>query len=126
MDAAAAWLPEKIDHLLNPGKWERGKTHLDDGQLSMWPMMDIYTTSDDKIVFFQAIEDKFWLNFCRAIGREDLFNDFPKAFEDRTGEPSHKLWLILRDVFRSRTRDEWNELSAAETSPAAPSIPSRS
>ena len=78
VDAAACWAPEKVDQCLNPGKSERGITHLEDGQLSMWPLMEYYASSDGKVVFFQALEDKFWENFCQAIDREDLLTDFPR------------------------------------------------
>jgi len=54
----------------------------------------------DGWVTLGALEPKFWQNWCRGVGREDLIE---KQFE-RPGSAAHEEVV---EVFRSRTRDEW-------------------
>jgi crotonobetainyl-CoA:carnitine CoA-transferase CaiB-like acyl-CoA transferase len=54
----------------------------------------------DGWVTLGALEPKFWQNWCRGVGREDLI---AKQFE-RPGSEAHAQ---VQEVFRSRTRDEW-------------------
>ncbi|WP_417782314.1 CaiB/BaiF CoA transferase family protein [Terasakiella pusilla] len=65
---------------------------------------NIYTTSDERYFAFAPIEPKFWLNFCNAIGREDLIA--------RQNEPlpQDKLIEDLQDLFKSKTLSEWSAL----------------
>ena len=67
-------------------------------------MYDYYETSDGGYMSVGSLEPKFWAAFCRAIGREDLISgtvrpeDMPKVKEE------------IREIFRSKTRDEWTEI----------------
>ncbi|HEY3019677.1 MAG TPA: CaiB/BaiF CoA-transferase family protein [Solirubrobacteraceae bacterium] len=54
----------------------------------------------DGWVTLGALEPKFWRNWCHGVGREDLVD---KQFE-RPGSEAHRQ---VQEVFRSRTRDEW-------------------
>jgi alpha-methylacyl-CoA racemase len=54
----------------------------------------------DGWVTLGALEPKFWQNWCRGVGREDLIE---KQFE-RPGSETHAQ---VQEVFRARTRDEW-------------------
>ena len=45
-----------------------------------------YPTKDDKVVMFQPIEEKFWRNFCEAVGRMDLIDR-----KERTAAPESNL-----------------------------------
>lgn len=65
----------------------------------------VFETADGKYVALAALEEKFWLNFCRAVGREDWEGlhgagkeDHPDVFEE------------LKALFLSRTQAEWSEL----------------
>lgn len=65
-----------------------------------------YRSSDGHILF-QASEREFWENFCRGIGRMDLFEANPgNTYADHAvgNEPLHKE---LRDIFVTRTSGEW-------------------
>lgn len=65
---------------------------------------NIYETSDGRYFAFAPIEPKFWLNFCKAIAREDLIV--------RQNEPLPQDQLIadLRSLFKSKTLEEWSAL----------------
>ena len=58
------------------------------------------TACADGWVTLGALEPKFWQAWCRGVGREDLIE---KQFE-RPGSTAH---AEVEEVFRQRTRDEW-------------------
>jgi crotonobetainyl-CoA:carnitine CoA-transferase CaiB-like acyl-CoA transferase len=52
-----------------------------------------------------ALEPKFWAEFCRGVGREDLLNG---AF-DPPGSDTHKA---VSEIFLSRTREQWRAFAS--------------
>jgi crotonobetainyl-CoA:carnitine CoA-transferase CaiB-like acyl-CoA transferase len=75
----------------------RGATLLDGAA----PFYNVYQTQDDKWLSIGAIEPWFYANLCKALGREDLI---PYEFDREKWPDIHRT---LRDIFRTRTRDEW-------------------
>lgn len=71
------------------------------------PNYSVYECSDGKHVAMAALEPKFWHNFCAAVQRPDLAR-MPLA-PGKAGEPLRKA---LGELFRTRTRDEWDALLA--------------
>src|SRR6185369_4920925 len=69
-----------------------------------YPFYSVYETSDGKFMTLGALEPKFWANFCRKVGRDDLI-----ARQFDAGELREKLFEEVRAIFKSRTRDEWIE-----------------
>ncbi len=65
-----------------------------------FPCYGLYRTSDGGYMSLGALEYKFWENFCRAVGREDLV---PEQF----GGP--ETIAALQEIFASRSRAEWIE-----------------
>jgi crotonobetainyl-CoA:carnitine CoA-transferase CaiB-like acyl-CoA transferase len=59
----------------------------------------------DGWVTLGALEPKFWSEFCRGVGREDLIDH---AF-DPPGSPTH---AAVCEVFAGRTRGEWRRFAA--------------
>jgi crotonobetainyl-CoA:carnitine CoA-transferase CaiB-like acyl-CoA transferase len=76
-----------------------GKMHL----TGKFPCYRIYKTKDGKYMTLAAIEEKFWVNFCHIIQREDLIR---KQYDDST-----ETIKELENVFLSKTRGEWEEIS---------------
>ncbi|HSB10391.1 MAG TPA: CaiB/BaiF CoA-transferase family protein [Blastocatellia bacterium] len=70
-----------------------------------YPFYNVYETSDWKYMTLGALEPKFWANFCRKAGREDLIE---RQFD--SGEERESLFEAVRAVFKSRTQAEWIEL----------------
>ena len=69
------------------------------------PRYRLYPTKDRKIVACGAIEQKFWLAFCKAIGLADKFaNDFRA--------PAATCDAVAR-LIGARTSDEWRPIFAA-------------
>lgn len=61
----------------------------------------LYPAKDGRYMSLGAVESKFWVNFCRAVDREDLI---PRQWDgpDVTEE--------IKAIFSSRTQAEWVEL----------------
>jgi alpha-methylacyl-CoA racemase len=59
----------------------------------------------DGYVTLGALEPKFWAEFCRGVGREDLV---PHQF-DPPGSEAHQA---VSEIFASRTREQWRAFAS--------------
>lgn len=66
-----------------------------------YPCYGLYRTSDGRQMALAALEPKFWLAFCAAVGREDL----EASGYDRAARH------LVEAVFASRPFEEWVALS---------------
>lgn len=79
-----------------------------------------FYASRDGHILFMASEREFWENFCRGVGRADLFERHPgsKYADHARGD------TVLRDelatIFASRTTAEWVALGGEVNTPIAP------
>jgi crotonobetainyl-CoA:carnitine CoA-transferase CaiB-like acyl-CoA transferase len=99
-DAAAAWVADDVNAALNDVEiafegWEDAVRH------------QVYRTADGKLVLFQASEDKFWVNFCRALGREDLLEGHERRAVGAHARGDEPLRRALTEIFATKTRAEW-------------------
>lgn len=69
-----------------------------------------YEASDGRHVLLQASEREFWENFCKGVGREDLFEAYPGAKFADHAVGNVALRAELRDIFLTRTSQEWLDL----------------
>lgn len=65
-----------------------------------------YKTSDGKFVALGAVEPKFWKNFCRTVGREDLLPYHFLPYEEGS-----EATEALKALFANKTQEEWVKLS---------------
>jgi crotonobetainyl-CoA:carnitine CoA-transferase CaiB-like acyl-CoA transferase len=70
-----------------------------------YPFYNVYETSDGKFMTLGALEPKFWANFCRKVGREDLAS---RQFD--SGERRESLFVEIRTIFKSKSQSDWIEL----------------
>ncbi|MEK6286403.1 MAG: CoA transferase [Acidobacteriota bacterium] len=70
-----------------------------------YPFYNVYETGDGKFMTLGALEPKFWANFCRKAGRDDLV-----ARQFDSGAQRDTLFEAVRAIFKSRTQSEWVEL----------------
>lgn len=63
-----------------------------------FPCYNLYRTADGRYMSLGALEPKFWINFCQALGRGDLLGH-------QFGGPD-KVEAVAA-IFAGRTRDEW-------------------
>jgi alpha-methylacyl-CoA racemase len=91
-----------IDEYLSTGEEpKRGETLL----TGRYPWYNIYQTKDGKYLSVGAIEAQFYANLCRLLDLEDLI---PHQYAE--GEKKEEVFARFREVFLSRTRDEWVSL----------------
>ena len=99
----SAILASMVHGLRAMGAWQdrRGVNTIDSGA----HFYEVYETKDGRHVAIGAIESKFYGELLEAIGLGDA--DMPNQW-DQAQWPAMKEQLA--EVFRSRTRDEWDEL----------------
>jgi crotonobetainyl-CoA:carnitine CoA-transferase CaiB-like acyl-CoA transferase len=100
-DGALSWLGMVAARFLCDGVIpERGLGELSGGLVCYRP----YACKDGWVTL-GALEPKFWQEWCRGVGREDLVE---KQFE-RPGSDAH---AEIERVFRTRTLAEWQEFAS--------------
>lgn len=79
-----------------------------------------YDCKDEQVIAFQAVEKKFWDNFCVAVGREDWLNrgDWTISVDYGTDDPELEQEMIT--LFKSKTLDEWIDLLGNADVPVVP------
>ncbi len=78
-----------------------------------------YATTDGHILFM-ASEREFWKNFCAGIGRDDLFERWPGSQYGDHARNNTELRVILRDVFATKSTQEWLAFGLEHNTPIAP------
>ncbi len=76
--------------------------------------------SSDGHVLFMASERAFWENFCRGTGRIDLFEKWPGSRYADHAIGNRELQAELREIFKTKTSQEWLEFSSEHNTPIAP------
>jgi crotonobetainyl-CoA:carnitine CoA-transferase CaiB-like acyl-CoA transferase len=95
---------QAIDFDINP---QRGETML----TGAFPFYNVYECKDGKHLSVGAIEPWFYANLCKILGTED-FSENPRA----TGDVAAQRIAKFREIFKTKTRDEWvAELMHEET-----------
>jgi crotonobetainyl-CoA:carnitine CoA-transferase CaiB-like acyl-CoA transferase len=80
----------------------------------------VYETSDQRHVLFMASEQAFWKNFCDGVGRSDLFERWPGSKYADHARGNRELQHELRDIFHSKTAQEWLDFGGRVNTPIAP------
>lgn len=68
------------------------------------PFYGVYETKDGGYISLGAIEHKFWINICMALGHPELVD---KQFV--LGEEAKEVSSLLGEIFKTKTREEWEE-----------------
>jgi crotonobetainyl-CoA:carnitine CoA-transferase CaiB-like acyl-CoA transferase len=72
------------------------------------PLWNTYQAGDDKWIIIAALQSqRFWPDFCGALGIEKLENDTRFNTIDNRGHNAEELILILDKVFSTKPRAEW-------------------
>ncbi|MBC8274792.1 MAG: CoA transferase [Chloroflexi bacterium] len=86
--------------------FNRGETWLH----GAYPYYGVYEAKDGKYVSIGCLEPWFWENLCRALGKEEYISYCisPEHFLHKPeGEKWEEISSCLKQVFLTRTRDEW-------------------
>jgi len=67
-----------------------------------------------------ASEQAFWKNFCEAVDHMELFERWPGSKFADHARGNRQLQAELRDIFRTRTADEWLQAGTDRNFPVAP------
>jgi len=95
-DGALSWLAMVAGAYLCDGAVpERGQGQLTGAFCCYYP----YEAADGWVTC-GALEPKFWAAFCRGVAREDLI-------EKQFATPGSEDWAEVAEVFRSKTKAEW-------------------
>ena len=65
---------------------------------------DYYETKDGEYMSVGSLEPKFWSEFCRGIGREDLI---PETVQPKD---TARVKDEIRQIFKTKTKKEWVEV----------------
>jgi alpha-methylacyl-CoA racemase len=86
-----------------------------------YPYYGVYETSDGKYITIGCLEPHFWGNLCRFLGKEEYI-PYHFALEHTFHKPEDKKWdeirSSLRQIFLTKTRDEWFDLLIRSDIPA--------
>jgi crotonobetainyl-CoA:carnitine CoA-transferase CaiB-like acyl-CoA transferase len=100
-DGSLSWLAMVAADMFATGDVPaRGTLHLAGGVTCYRP----YRCADGYVTL-GALEPKFWAEFCRGVGREDLLEH---AF-DPPGSDAHRA---VTEVFSTRTREHWRQFAS--------------
>jgi crotonobetainyl-CoA:carnitine CoA-transferase CaiB-like acyl-CoA transferase len=101
MDGIISWLS------MHAGKYFFDKELPKRGEMQLsgrYACYQVYPTKDGRHMSLGALEPKFWMNFCEAIGRRHLIY---KQFIE--GEERLRVIEEIRDFFKTKTQKEWVE-----------------
>ena len=80
----------------------------------------LYETSDGQHVLFMASEQAFWKNFCEGVDRMELFEKWPGSKYADHARGNRELQHELRDIFKTKTSEEWIAFGDEVNTPIAP------
>jgi crotonobetainyl-CoA:carnitine CoA-transferase CaiB-like acyl-CoA transferase len=99
MDGVVSWLSMHAGKYFMDGDLpKRGDMHL----TGRYACYHIYATKDERYISLGAMEQKFWKNFCEAIGRRDLV--YKQYIE---GEEQLRVIEEIQKLFKTKTQKEW-------------------
>jgi CoA:oxalate CoA-transferase len=74
------------------------------------PLWNHYKCADEQWICLGMIQDKYWKDFCNALGIKELIDD-PRFNTMRLrGKNRRELIKVLDDVFLTKTRSEWMKI----------------
>ena len=86
-----------------------------------YPYYGVYETRDGKYITIGCLEPHFWQNLCRLLNQEGYI-PYGFALEHTFHKPEGEKWdeirSCLKQVFLTKTRDEWFELLTRNDVPA--------
>lgn len=100
-ESVLAWQPLTLTAALREGFQPVLGANLLNGGVAFY---QIYRASDGRFVSLGAIEDKFWANFCNAVGRPDWI---ARQWEEL---PQRALIAEVAAVMATKTAAEWGTL----------------
>jgi crotonobetainyl-CoA:carnitine CoA-transferase CaiB-like acyl-CoA transferase len=98
-----------------------GRPRAMSGRLAVNPVVGAYRTKDGRhiqLVFLES--DRYWADFCRVIGRDDLVDDPRFVDLEARRVNCEECVAVLDATFASRTFAEWKDVLGTIDAPWAP------
>ncbi|MER5754548.1 CoA transferase [Streptomyces sp. NPDC002088] len=77
------------------------------------PLIGAYRTADDRWLEFAMLQPgRYWPEFCRVVGREDLASDERFDSTEKIMANAAEAADIVAEIIRQRPFDEWTEILA--------------
>jgi len=103
LDGVVSLLPDSAALYFAEGKAPRaGERRLGGGL----PQYQVYQTQDGKYLAVGALEEKFWANLSRLIGRPEWAEKIPRELEPCC----EKIQKEMTRLFKTKTQKEWLDL----------------
>ncbi len=86
-----------------------------------YPYYGVYETKDGKYITVGCLEPHFWDSLCRLLGKEEYISNrfaLEHTFHKPEGEKWDEIHSSLKQIFLTKTRDEWFELLIRNDVPA--------
>jgi len=75
------------------------------------PLTAGYMTKDTRMLVFIILQpDRYWVKFCKAIGRDDLAENPKYSTMEGRAEDFAQLRQTIQETFLTKTLDEWKPL----------------
>ncbi|MCC6381466.1 MAG: CoA transferase, partial [Dehalococcoidia bacterium] len=105
-EAGAWYLWSQMYVVLNQPEGQRSYAPPSTVQQERRTRYRVYPTKDGSAWFFMALEEKFWVNFCKAIDRPDMTTrgNWASGLDSGGYEGEYEE---LCEIFRTRTKQEW-------------------
>jgi crotonobetainyl-CoA:carnitine CoA-transferase CaiB-like acyl-CoA transferase len=102
LDGAVSWMQTTLPSYLVSGQLpDRGELVLNGG-LACY---ETYQTKDNRYLSVGALEKKFWKNFCKVIGKEELIGQLNAPTEQQA-----LMKKEIQAVIETKTLNQWVEL----------------
>ncbi len=110
-DAVISWLSLHFAETLATGQAVRPNEQVLTGA---YPCYALYETKDGRWLAIGALEEKFWQKLCEALGVPEF------SAHQFDPERRDEIFAKLREIFRSKTLDEWLKTLDSKEVPVAP------
>ncbi len=98
LDGAVSWLPLIASDYFVTGVAPKPRSAMLTGRNACY---EVYETKDGGFISIGAVEPHLWGNFCDYLGKEEF-----KEWQ-RVPEKQDEMFSYLREIFKSKTREEW-------------------
>lgn len=77
------------------------------GAIPANPLVGVYATGDSRFIVLNMMQsDRYWADFCQALGRVDLITDPQFGNAEQRSENRAALQALIRDAFAASTIDD--------------------
>lgn len=99
LDGTISWMQTTLPNYLATNELQVNGELLLSGGMACY---EIYETKDKRFLSVGALEPKFWLNFCKVIGKDELTTQLNAPFEQQK-----QMKMEIQSVIEKKTLQEW-------------------